>query len=97
MPEPPVGVDNGMGGNGGDAASSNERDPLLPEVISFIMSGDIASTSSVQRRFSIGYVRAGRIMDQLENIGIVGPAQGSKPRKVLMSPSEMQTFVDNLE
>ena len=96
LPEPPVGVENGMGGNGGDAASSNERDPLLPEVISFIMSGDIASTSSVQRRFSIGYVRAGRIMDQLENIGIVGPAQGSKPRKVLMSPSEMQTFVDNL-
>lgn len=71
-------------GNGGD------RDPLFEESARFIVgAGDTASTSSLQRRYSIGYNRAGKIMDQLEAAGIVGPALGSKPRKVLVDPMDL--------
>ena len=72
------------GGNSGD------RDPLFEESARFIVgAGDTASTSSLQRRYSIGYNRAGKIMDQLEAAGIVGPALGSKPRKVLVDPMDL--------
>lgn len=70
--------------NGGD------RDPLFEESARFLVSaGSTASTSSLQRRYSIGYNRAGKIMDQLEAAGIVGPAIGSKPRQVLVDPMDL--------
>jgi S-DNA-T family DNA segregation ATPase FtsK/SpoIIIE len=51
----------------------------------------------IQRKFSIGYNRAGRLMDQLEKVGIVGPAKGSKPREVLcVSEEDLQFRLDNL-
>ena len=62
-----------------------EKDPLFDEVARFIVSSQQGSTSSIQRRFSIGYNRAGRIMDQLEAAGIVGPFTGSKAREVLVT------------
>ena len=46
----------------------------------------------LQRQFRIGYNRAARLMDELEDAGIVGPEDGSKPRKVLMSPSELESY-----
>jgi len=61
------------------------RDPLFEEAARLIVSSQQGSTSSIQRRFSIGYNRAGRIMDQLEAAGIVGPFEGSKARQVLIS------------
>lgn len=64
---------------------SGEKDPLFDEVARFIVSSQQGSTSSIQRRFSIGYNRAGRIMDQLEAAGIVGPFTGSKAREVLIT------------
>ena len=60
-------------------------DPFFEESARFIVKNQVGSTSSIQRKFSIGYNRAGRIMDQLEEAGIIGPAQGSSPRKVLIS------------
>ena len=60
------------------------RDPLFEEAARLIVSTQQGSTSSIQRRFSIGYNRAGRIMDQLESAGIVGPFEGSKARQVLV-------------
>ena len=79
------------GGAGGDANVGNvkERDPLFEEAVRFIVMGNTASTSSLQRRYEIGYNRAGRLMDQMESAGIVGPAQGSKPRQVLVSPMDI--------
>lgn len=60
----------------------NERDSLFDEAARLIVVHQSGSTSLIQRKFSIGYNRAGRLMDQLEAAGIVGPAQGSKPREV---------------
>ncbi len=71
-------------------AGNGDRDPLFEECARFIVSaGDTASTSSLQRRYSIGYNRAGKIMDQLEAAKIVGPAIGSKPRQVLVDPMDL--------
>ena len=70
---------------GGSASfDAKDRDPLFEEAARIIVSSQQASTSSLQRRYSIGYNRAGRLMDQLEAAGIVGPAMGGKPREVLV-------------
>lgn len=88
-----VGGDEGGGGSA-DASNIKDRDPLFEEAVKWIVQGDTASTSSLQRRYEIGYNRAGRLMDQMEAAGIVGPAQGGKPRKVLVSPMDIeQLFV----
>ena len=90
-----VGKDEG--GSGGDASVGNvkDRDPLFEEAVRFIVMGNTASTSSLQRRYEIGYNRAGRLMDQMEHAGIVGPAQGSKPRQVLVSPMDIDQLFSN--
>ena len=75
----------GFSGGGG----TNDRDPLFEEIARLVVQKDMASTSSLQRSYNIGYNRAGRIMDQLEAAGIVGPASGGKPRKVLMDPMDL--------
>lgn len=71
--------------NGSDLSDVDmgRLDPLFEEAASLIVTHQQGSTSLIQRKFSIGYNRAGRLMDQLEKAGIVGPAQGSKPREVL--------------
>lgn len=61
-----------------------DKDPLFEEAARLIVVHQQGSTSLIQRKFSIGYNRAGRLMDQLEVSGIVGSAQGSKPRDVLI-------------
>jgi S-DNA-T family DNA segregation ATPase FtsK/SpoIIIE len=72
------------GEGGGKIVDLEQTDPMFDEVARFIVQNQQGSTSSVQRRFSIGYNRAGRIMDQIEAAGIVGKAEGSKPREVLI-------------
>lgn len=74
--------ENSDSGNSGDMTN---RDPLFEEAAKMIVVSGQASTSSLQRRYSIGYNRAGRLMDQLEAAGIVGPSEGGKPRQVLIS------------
>lgn len=59
-------------------------DPLLEDIVYLILPSGMGSTSMIQRKFALGYKRAGNIMDQLENIGVVGPAHGSKPRELLI-------------
>lgn len=74
--------------------SSGPVDPLFEEAAQFIVSaGDTASTSSLQRRYGIGYNRAGKLMDQMESAGIVGPASGSKPRQVLIDPMTLDQML----
>ena len=82
IPEPAV--EDGQGGEGGSIDSQN-LDPLFEQAARMIVVTQQGSTSKIQRHFSIGYNRAGRLMDQLQKAGIVGEAQGSKPREVLIS------------
>jgi DNA segregation ATPase FtsK/SpoIIIE, S-DNA-T family len=72
------------GGLSGSATGSDGRDPMFEEVVRLICQFDTASASFLQRKMSIGYSRAARILDQLEEVGIVGQAEGSKPREVLV-------------
>lgn len=75
--------DSKVGEEGDSGASDEKRDELYEEVKEFALNYDEMSASLIQRRFEIGYPRAGRIVDQLERNGILGPADGPKPRKVL--------------
>jgi S-DNA-T family DNA segregation ATPase FtsK/SpoIIIE len=70
------------GGLGGDGISDD--DPLIWEAAEIVVSSQLGSTSTLQRRLKVGYARAGRIMDMLEMKGVVGPPNGSKPREVLV-------------
>lgn len=81
-----IGASNPMGGDGGD------DDPLIWEAADIVVSSKMGSTSNIQRRLKVGYARAGRIMDQLEEKGVVGPANGSKPREVLVDELELETI-----
>ena len=69
--------------------SSGQRDELFEEAARLLIQNGEGSTSLLQRRFHLGYNRAGRIMDQLEEAGIVGPPRGSNPRELLISSQEM--------
>lgn len=82
IPEPAV--EDGQGGEGGSIDSQN-LDPLFEQAARMVVVTQQGSTSKIQRHFAIGYNRAGRLMDQLQKAGIVGEAQGSKPREVLIS------------
>jgi DNA segregation ATPase FtsK/SpoIIIE, S-DNA-T family len=77
---PEVSTDEGKGGLG--RANSGERDELFEEAARLIVREQQGSTSLIQRKMLLGYNRAGRIMDQLEAAGIVGPSEGSKARQV---------------
>ena len=68
----------------------DDTDPFLNEAIETVIETGQASTSFIQRRFKVGYARAGRIIDQMEERGIISGYQGSKPREVLMSKERWQ-------
>ena len=86
LPEPPIPEGENKDLSGVDLS---KKDPYFEEVARFVVSNQMGSTSYIQRKYNIGFNRAGRIMDQLEVAGIVGPARGSKPREVLVS-TEME-------
>jgi S-DNA-T family DNA segregation ATPase FtsK/SpoIIIE len=80
---------------GGDL-DSGERDPLFADAARLIVQNQVGSTSLIQRRMKLGYNRAGRLMDQLERAGVVGPNLGSKAREVLFkSETELEDFLEN--
>ncbi len=77
-----VGDDEPM--QGGDGMTYAELDDMFEDAARLVIQNQHGSTSMIQRRLKLGYNRAGRIMDQLQSVGVVGPAEGSKPRDVLM-------------
>ena len=93
---PEVATEEGEGkGKGLD--DDEKLDPLFEEAARFIVLHQQGSTSYIQRKFSIGYNRAGRLMDQLERMGIVGPVNGAKPRDVLCSDENtLNNILNNL-
>jgi S-DNA-T family DNA segregation ATPase FtsK/SpoIIIE len=75
---------------------ANDRDPLFEDAAKLIVQSQMGSTSLIQRRMKLGYNRAGRLMDQLEAAGVVGPNQGSKAREVLFKTDmELQEFLES--
>ena len=73
-----------------DADPEDDTDPLLEDAIETVIESKTASTSFIQRRFKVGYARAGRIIDQMEERGVISGYQGSKPREVLMTKERWQ-------
>jgi S-DNA-T family DNA segregation ATPase FtsK/SpoIIIE len=74
-----------------ESAEVDEKDELFDEAARFVVSNGQASTSMLQRRFRIGFSRAGRLVDMMEREGIVGPADGSKPREILVAADYYET------
>lgn len=85
-----VSISSGSSGAGG----GNDRDSYFVEAGKFVIEKDKGSIGMLQRMFKIGFNRAARIMDQLEEAGVVGPEEGTKPRKILMSLSEFEQYID---
>ncbi len=76
----------------GSGGSSSADDPLLWDAADIVVASGLGSTSNIQRKLSVGYSRAGRIMDMLEEKGVVGPPNGSKPREVLVDDMELESL-----
>lgn len=95
LPEPPA--DDSAGGGGGMPADV-KLDDMFVEIAQWVVAAQQGSTSAIQRKFEIGYNRAGRITDQLEKAGIVGPARGAKPREVLIQDDQsLQTILEMMQ
>ncbi|MBR4421659.1 MAG: DNA translocase FtsK, partial [Erysipelotrichaceae bacterium] len=71
-----------------NSVNADSMDSLYDEVVEFVRMQQKASTSLLQRRFGIGYNRAARLIDTLEDRGIIGPVNGAKPREVYLKPDE---------
>ena len=79
------GKSSSKAGGSGEEDDAGEGDDMLPQAIEVVVEAGMASTSLLQRRLRLGYARAGRIIDEMEQRGIVGPHEGSKPRQVLIT------------
>ena len=80
--------------SGGSSGGNDQNDVYFVDAGKFIIEKEKASIGMLQRMFKIGFNRAARIMDQLSDAGVVGPEEGTKPRKVLMSMEEFQTYIE---
>ncbi len=90
-------LEGGAADNGANTVDGIELDSKMEDAIKYVIESGQASTSMIQRRFKVGYARAGRMIDDMEQLGIVEPHQGSKPRKVLMSYGEWLERSNNLK
>ena len=82
---------------GGSGGGGNEKDAYFIEAGKFVIEKEKGSIGMLQRMFKIGFNRAARIMDQLQEAGVVGPEEGTKPRKILMSMAEFEEYNQNNE
>lgn len=80
----------------GDTSAADDRDVYFADAAKLLIDKEKASVSMLQRYFKIGFNRAARIMDQLEEAGVVGPEEGTKPRKIMMSPEQFEQYEEEV-